>query len=99
MELSYQIFNLDLMAFVAEKRHKFANEVDLRGGLIGLKRLLDTYQLPMSDISNGSLSMDNKPMSAQECFAIGKEAYLQEFWEIATVWLVLIGTDTVIGTI
>ena len=76
------------MAFVAEKRHTFANEVDLRGGLIGLKRLLDTYQLPMNEITNGSLSMDNSPMSAYDCFAIGREAYLQELWDIAAVWLV-----------
>ena len=74
------------MAFVSEKRHKFANEVDLRGGLVGLKRLLDTYQLPMSEITNGSLSMDKRTMSVYDCFAIGREAYLQQMWDIATVW-------------
>ena len=74
------------MAFVAEKRHKFPSEGDLRGGLIGLKRLLDTYNLPMPEITNGSLSLDNKPMSIDECFQIGVEAHKQQLWEIGVIW-------------
>ena len=81
-----EICNLELMAFVAEKRHKFPSEEDLRGGLIGLKRLLDTYKLPMPEITNGSLSLDNKPMSVDDCFEIGLEAHKQQLWEIACIW-------------
>ncbi|KAI6656398.1 Prolyl 4-hydroxylase subunit alpha [Oopsacas minuta] len=86
-DLVYEDNTHDLMAFVAEKRHKFPNEGDLKGGLIGLKRLLDTYKLPMPEITNGSLSLDNRPISADECFEIGTEAYKQELWEMAVIWL------------
>ena len=88
--LCFDSCDLELMALVAEKQHKFASEDDLRGGLIGLKRLLDTYKLPMPEITNGSLSLDNKPMSIDECFEIGVEAYKQQLWEIAVIWSVIL---------
>ena len=78
-----------LVQSLQHHRNLFPNEDDFKGAQIALMRLQQTYDLPPATISDG-IAPDvpsSTRMSADDTFAIGKEAYLKEDYVECELWM------------
>jgi hypothetical protein len=63
--------------------------VDYKGAIVAIHRLEDTYLLSTSDIRNGNLSVKyhSRPLTAFECFELGRIAYETEDFYHTIRWM------------
>lgn len=73
---------------IEELKGYLPNYDDLRGAVTALLRLQDTYQLDTNQLAQGRIrSMMAKQMSANDCFEIGRLAYLREDFYHTAMWM------------
>lgn len=62
---------------------------DYEGAIVAIHRLEDTYNLDPSDIRNGKMSQKypSRPLTAYECFELGRIAYENEDFYHAIRWM------------
>ena len=62
---------------------------DYEGAIVAIHRLEDTYNLKPNDIRSGNLSRTypSRPLTAFECFELGRIAYENEDFYHAVRWL------------
>ncbi|XP_013402647.1 prolyl 4-hydroxylase subunit alpha-2 [Lingula anatina] len=64
------------------------DEDDLTGAIAALLRLQDTYNIPTSAIASGRIGEKRgNRMSAEDCFLIGRHAYLEGAWHHVVSWM------------
>jgi prolyl 4-hydroxylase len=69
--------------------HIFPKDEDLAGAAIGILRLQDTYRLDTHELANGYVQKIkiSKPLSAHDCFEIGRMAYNVEDYYHTLLWM------------
>lgn len=65
------------------------SEKDIAGAAWGVVRLQDVYLLSASDIANGNIPSIpySTPMTADDCYTIAKQCYINENYVYASEWL------------
>lgn len=68
---------------------KYPDEEDLEGAAVALLRLQDTYKLSTKELSKGIVAGDTvgTPLSAQDCFEVGRAAYNQKDYYHTLQWM------------
>ncbi|XP_035814038.2 prolyl 4-hydroxylase subunit alpha-1-like [Amphiprion ocellaris] len=82
--------NKSFISNLTNQRKKFPNKNDQTGAAKALMRLQDTYQLDTNIISTGELpgSSSVASLTVDDCFDVGKVAYLEADYYHAELWLV-----------
>ncbi|KAE9555682.1 hypothetical protein FO519_001153 [Halicephalobus sp. NKZ332] len=72
-----------------ENSVKYPDDEDLEGAAVALLRLQDTYKLSTKELSKGIVDGEavGKPLSAQDCFEVGKAAYNQKDYYHTLQWM------------
>uniref|UniRef100_A0AC34GPH6 Procollagen-proline 4-dioxygenase n=1 Tax=Panagrolaimus sp. ES5 TaxID=591445 RepID=A0AC34GPH6_9BILA len=67
----------------------FPKDEDLAGAAIGILRLQDTYRLDTHELANGYVRENkiSRPLSAHDCFEIGRMAYNAEDYYHTLLWM------------
>ena len=68
---------------------RYPDEEDLEGAAVALLRLQDTYKLSTKELSQGIVDGEavGKPLSAQDCFEVGRAAYNQKDYYHTLQWM------------
>ncbi|XP_033099602.1 prolyl 4-hydroxylase subunit alpha-1-like isoform X2 [Anneissia japonica] len=79
----------DYIANISTYKDSIPSVEDVEGAALALLRLQDTYRLPTSAISNGTIkgTWDTEPLSASECFEIGRAAYNEDDHYHSVLWM------------
>ncbi|XP_071952055.1 prolyl 4-hydroxylase subunit alpha-1-like isoform X2 [Antedon mediterranea] len=79
----------DYIANISSYKDIIPSAEDVEGAAVALLRLQDTYKLTTSAISNGSIqgTWDTEPLSAAECFEIGRAAYNKDDHYHSVLWM------------
>jgi len=77
------------VAIISRLRESLPNEDDAEGSATAIMRLQDTFELETHDIANGMIkgSRADQSLTADDCFQIGRTAYLDENYYHCVLWM------------